>query len=89
VAALRPEKLRINGALAANDLRVQGVLRQAMFTGRELQLTVEVAGHGPIEALTTPLEANVALAPGQSVQLGFAPADLLFFAEGETGRRLS
>jgi iron(III) transport system ATP-binding protein len=89
VAALRPEKLRVNEALTEQDLRVRGVLRQSMFTGRELQLTVEVEGQGTLEALTTPREASVALAPGQTVQLGFAPADLLYFAEGETGALLS
>ena len=89
VAALRPEKLRVNGALSDGDLKLPGVLRQSMFTGRELQLSVEVEGHDTLEALTTPQEASVALAPGQRVQLGFAPADLLFFAEGETGALLS
>ena len=89
VAALRPEKLRVNGALSDGDVKVPGVLRQAMFTGRELQLTVEVEGPLTLEALTTPQEASVALAPGQRVDLGFAPADLLFFAEGETGALLS
>jgi iron(III) transport system ATP-binding protein len=89
VAALRPEKLRVNDAVIEQDLRVQGVLRQSMFTGRELQLTVDVEGHGTLEALTMPQESSVALAPGQAVQLGFAPADLLHFAEGETGALLS
>jgi len=60
-----------------------------MFTGRELQLAIEVEGHGLLEALAAPQEATVALAPGLTVRLGFAPADLLYFAEGETGVLLS
>jgi iron(III) transport system ATP-binding protein len=89
VAALRPEKLRVNGSVTEHDVTVQGVLRHSMFTGRELQLTVEVEGRFTLEALTTPQEASVALAPGQRVQLGFSPADLSYFAEGETGVLLS
>jgi hypothetical protein len=67
---------------------VQGVLRHAMFTGRELQLSVEVAGHGTVEALTAPDEAMVGLRNGQTVQLGILAADVLYFAAGDTGRRL-
>ena len=59
-----------------------------MFTGRELQLTVEVSGHGTLEALTSPNEAMVGLRNGESVQLGILTSDILFFAGGETGARV-
>ncbi|MFO1193903.1 MAG: ABC transporter ATP-binding protein [Rhodoferax sp.] len=89
VASVRPEKVRVNQPLPGAGLQVPGVLRHAMFTGRELQLAVDVAGHGSIEALTAPLEAMVALRPGETVQLGIPASDLLFFAPGDTGRRLA
>ena len=89
VAAVRPEKVAVNQPARGPGLQVPGVLRQAMFTGRELQLSVEVAGHGRIEALTAPDEAMVGLRPGDTVQLGIQSADVLYFAAGETGVRLS
>ena len=89
VAAVRPEKVAVNQPAHGPGLQVPGVLRQAMFTGRELQLSVEVAGHGRIEALTAPDEAMVGLRPGDTVQLGIQSADVLYFAAGETGVRLS
>jgi hypothetical protein len=60
-----------------------------MFTGRELQLTVELAGHGMLEALTAPSEAMVALKTGDDVALGLHASDLQYFAAGETGARLA
>ncbi len=88
VASIRPENMLVNQTLAGPDLTVNGVLRQAMFTGRELQLSVEIADHGLIEALVTPDEAMMALRAGQSVQLGTRFADILFFAESDTGALL-
>ena len=88
-AAVRPEQWRVNGVPGQPGLHVQGVLRQAMFTGRELQLFVEVAGHGVLEALTAPNEAMVSIQPGDRVSLAVAAADIQYFAEGDTGARLS
>ena len=89
VAAVRPEKIVVNGPLSGLGIRVYGTLRQAMFTGRELQLTVELAGHGMLEALTAPSEAMVALKAGDEVVLGLHASDLQYFAAGETGARLA
>ncbi|WP_332774751.1 ABC transporter ATP-binding protein [Polaromonas sp.] len=89
VGAVRPEKVRVNQALAGPGVQVRGVLRQSMFTGRELQLTVEVEGHGTLDALTAPDEAIVAIKPGHELQLGIQASDVLYFAEGETGKLLS
>ncbi len=89
VAAVRPEKIVVNGPLSGPGIRVSGTLRQAMFTGRELQLTVELAGHGMLEALTAPSEAMVALKAGDDVVLGLHASDLQYFAAGETGARLA
>jgi len=89
VAAVRPEKIVVNGPLSGPGIRVYGTLRQAMFTGRELQLTVELAGHGMVEALTAPSEAMVALKAGDDVALGLHASDLQYFAAGETGARLA
>jgi iron(III) transport system ATP-binding protein len=89
VAAVRPEKIVVNRPLSGPGIRVSGTLRQAMFTGRELQLTVELAGHGMLEVLTAPSEAMVALKAGDDVVLGLHASDLQYFAAGETGARLA
>lgn len=89
VAAIRPEKITVNAEKPPEGWQFQGVLRQASFTGRELQLSVDVPGYGLMEALTAPVKAMVTLKPGDTVKLGFLAADTLFFAEGETGERLS
>lgn len=88
-AAVRPEKWRVNHPATGPGLQVAGVLRQAMFTGRELQLFVEVAGHGVLEALTAPDDAMVALQPGDPVTLVVQATDIQYFAEGDTGARIS
>ena len=88
VASIRPECVRINQASAGPGLRVSGVLRQAMFTGRELQLSVEIADHGLIEALATPTAAMMALQTGQSVELAMLASDILYFSAGTTGALL-
>ena len=88
IAAIRPEKVVVNEALNGAGWHFDGVLRQASFTGRELQLAVEVPGHGLMEALTAPVESMVALKPGETVRLGFLAADTLFFADGELGQLL-
>lgn len=88
VASIRPENISVNSPLAPDDLAVDAVVRQSMFIGRELQLTVEVAGHGLLDALTEPSAAMTSLRPGDGVKLGIKPADLLFFAPGVTGALL-
>ena len=88
VAAVRPEKLAVNQPARGPGVSVQGILRHSMFTGRELQLSVEVAGHGLLDALTSPSEEMVGLRIGETVQLGLQAADVLYFAAGETGKRL-
>ncbi len=88
VASIRPENISVNSQLAPDDLAVNAVVRQSMFIGRELQLTVEVAGHGLLDALTEPSAAMTSLRPGDGVKLGIKPADLLFFAPGVTGALL-
>lgn len=89
VAAVRPEKVLVNRALTGNGLQVDGILRQSMFTGRELQLLVDVAGHGVLEALTAPNETMMAVKIGDTVSVGLLAADILYYAEGETGKLLS
>ena len=89
IAAIRPEKLLVNQASEAAPFQLKGILRQSMFTGRVLQLTIEVPGHGPLEVLTAPDEAMVSIKPGDQVCVGMNPADIHYFAEGATGRRLS
>ena len=88
VASIRPENISVNSQLAPDDLAVNAVVRQSMFIGRELQLTVEVAGHGLLDALTEPSAAMTSLRPGDGVKLGIKPADLLFFEPGVTGALL-
>ena len=85
VASIRPERIVVNREFPEAGVRFDGIVRQAMFTGRELQLTVEVEGHGVLDALTEPSAAMIALKPGDSVQLGIRAEDLLYFAPGETG----
>lgn len=89
VAAIRPEKVVVNGELTGAGLQVSGELLQAMFTGRELSLSVEVPGFGPLEALTVPSKSMVALKPGDTIRLGLPFADILYFSLGETGSLLS
>jgi iron(III) transport system ATP-binding protein len=88
VAAIRPENVSINPEQPGDALQWQGVLRHAMFTGRELQLSVELAGHGLIEALVTPNETMMALQSGQALNLAVKAADVLYFAAGERGALL-
>lgn len=89
VAAIRPEKMLVNQPLAGPGLQWEGVLRQSMFTGRELQLTVDVPGHGLVDALTAPSAEMVALKVGENVRVAAAAANMLFFADGDTGRLLA
>jgi iron(III) transport system ATP-binding protein len=89
VAAVRPEKVRIDRAPDGPGVQVPGIVRQSMFGGRELLLTVEVEGHGRLDALTEPSEAMIAHRPGDRVTVSVATRDLLCFAPGETGARLS
>jgi len=88
VAAIRPENVSINPEQPGDALQWKGVLRHAMFTGRELQLSVELAGHGLIEALVTPNETMMALQSGQALNLAVKAADVLYFAAGERGALL-
>ncbi|MEO8409540.1 MAG: ABC transporter ATP-binding protein [Propionivibrio sp.] len=88
VASIRPEKILVNRPLSVPGVEIEGSVRQAMFTGRELQLTLEVAGHGLLDALTEPNPTMIALKPGDAVQLGIKAEDLLFFAPGPVGMLL-
>ena len=88
VASIRPEQVVVDTAFAEPGIRVQATVRQSMFTGRELQLTVEVAGHGLLDVLTAPSAAMMALQPGGVVQIGIKAQDLNFFAAGDTGALL-
>ena len=88
VASIRPENISVNTQPSPDGLVMNAVVRQSMFIGRELQLTVEVEGHGLLDALTEPSAAMTALRPGDGVKLGINPADLLFFAPGVTGALL-
>ena len=60
IASIRPEKIVVNKIFPEPGVRVGGVVRQAMFTGRELQLTVEVSGYGLLDALTEPSAVMIA-----------------------------
>jgi iron(III) transport system ATP-binding protein len=88
VASIRPEQVVVDTAFAEPGVRVQATVRQSMFTGRELQLSVEVAGHGLLDVLTAPSAAMMALQPGSAVQIGIKAQDLNFFAAGDTGALL-
>jgi iron(III) transport system ATP-binding protein len=88
VASIRPEQVVVDTAFAEPGVRVQATVRQSMFTGRELQLSVEVAGHGLLDVLTAPSAAMMALQPGSAVQIGIKAQDLNFFAVGDTGALL-
>lgn len=88
VASIRPEKIRINADAKTPGIVLGGTIRQSMFTGRELQLSLEVQGHGLIEALTAPGPELSALNVGTTVELSISSTDLQFFAPGETGARL-
>jgi iron(III) transport system ATP-binding protein len=89
VASVRPEKVRVDATLDAPGVEVAATVRTAMFAGRELQLTLDVAGHDSVEALTPPSAAMMALKPGATVRLGLCARDLLFFAPGDGGARTS
>ena len=89
VAAVRPEKVRVNRPPDGPGVQCDAVVRQAMFAGRELQLTLHVEGHGPIDALVEPSETMMALRPGQPVALAVHARDLQCFAPGDTGARLA
>lgn len=89
VAAIRPEKIAINQVHADAALHFQAVLRHAMFTGRELQLSLEVAGHGVLEVLSSPSQRMVVLRPGETVQLSMLCSDILYYMDSETGQLLS
>jgi iron(III) transport system ATP-binding protein len=88
VASIRPEQVIVDTAFAGPGVRVRATVRQSMFTGRELQLSVEVAGHGLLHVLTAPSAAMMALQPGSAVQIGIKAQDLNFFAAGDTGALL-
>ena len=88
VASARPEKVEVDPEFSEPGIRAEGLVRQAMFTGRELQLSVEIEGHGLMDALTPPSPAMVALRPGNLVRIGVRASDLLYFAPGETGALL-
>ena len=89
VAAVRPEKVRVERALDEPGMQAVAIVRQTMFAGRELQLTVEVEGHGLVDALVEPSEAMMARRPGERVTVAVAARDLTCFAAGDTGARLS
>ena len=88
VASARPEVVHINPAWTEPGIRLVATVRQCMFTGRELQVSVAVDGHGLIDALTPPSQTMVDLRPGDQVDIGIRTRDLLFFAPGDTGQRL-
>ncbi|MBK9704422.1 MAG: ABC transporter ATP-binding protein [Betaproteobacteria bacterium] len=88
VASIRPERVAGQRSLFRAGRASEWVVRQAMFTGRELQLTVEVAGHGLLDALTEPSAVMIALKPGDPVKLGVRAEDFLYFAPGVTGMLL-
>jgi hypothetical protein len=54
-----------------------------------LQLSIEVAGHGLLDALVKPDEAMMALKPGQAVELTVLTSDMAFFAADAAGVSLS
>ncbi|HET9822161.1 MAG TPA: ABC transporter ATP-binding protein [Burkholderiaceae bacterium] len=89
VAAVRPEKVRVDRALDEPGVQVAATVRQTMFAGRELQLTVEIEGHGLLDALAEPSEVMMARRPGERVAVGMAARDLVCFAPGDTGARVS
>ena len=88
VAAVRPEKLLVDTPLDEPGLSLPATLRQSMFAGRELLLTVELPGHGMLDVLSTPSQALMQRKPGDGVTVGLRHRDLQFFAPGETGVRL-
>lgn len=87
-ASVRPEKIKVNASLQGPGIQIAGRIRQSMFSGRELQLTVEVEGYGAVDALVSPSVDNVNLHLNDAVQLSIASADLQYFEPGETGARI-
>lgn len=85
IAAIRPEKVLVNASEDGVSIVADAIVRQAMFIGRELQLSVEVPQHGLLDALTQPNVAMASLKPGDKVRIGLHREDLLFYAPGETG----
>jgi iron(III) transport system ATP-binding protein len=88
VVSARPEVVQINPKWEDPGIKVRATVRQSMFTGRELQVTVEVEGHGLVDVLTPPSQAMVDLRSGHQIDIGIRTRDLLFFGPGETGERL-
>jgi iron(III) transport system ATP-binding protein len=91
VATIRPEKvaLGLDGASdAPGVIRLPGTVRHAMFIGRELEVSLDCGGF-TVDALVKPEPDVVALVPGDRAEARLKVADLLFYAEGETGRLLS
>jgi iron(III) transport system ATP-binding protein len=91
IATVRPEKVALSlgdGADAPDIVRLPGTVRHAMFIGRELEVSLDCDGV-TVDALVKPEAAMVALQPGDRAEARLALADLLFYAEGETGRLLS
>jgi iron(III) transport system ATP-binding protein len=91
VATIRPEKVAL-GLDGAGDapgiIRLPGTVRHAMFIGRELEVSLDCGGF-TVDALVKPEADKVALVPGDRAEARLKVADLLFYAEGETGRLLS
>ena len=87
-AAIRPEHITLvapHSAAAEPSVQVSGTVRQVMFTGRDLQLSVEVQGHGLLDLVTAPQRSSLALQTGHIVKLGLPIQHLRFYAPSPAG----
>jgi iron(III) transport system ATP-binding protein len=85
VLSVRPEKISIAADGAGIDVKIL----QSVFTGRELQLTVQAHEEQAFDALVPPTLAMVALKPGDSVRMSLQDNDLLWFSTQGQGLRLT
>ncbi len=77
---LRPEKTLIGARAEAAEIRLDGILGSAVFTGTGYRVTATVAGR-ELTALTANDDPVAGLAPGSAVVVGFHPAHAMRFAD--------
>ncbi len=90
--AVRPEVLRAAAGSvppADGEIAVAAKLREVSFIGREMEVFGTTDAGEPLKAVARPDPAIVALREGSPVTFTAPRADLLYFAEGETGARVT
>ncbi len=77
---LRPEKTLVGVRAERADIRLDGVLGAAVFTGTGYRVTATVAGR-ELTALTGNDDPVARLAPGSAVTVGYHPTNAMSFAD--------